>query len=212
MTSQRYRVLAVDDNEDALELIRMALDEHYDVLTLKDPLKIYGLLDLFQPDLLILDIMMPKVTGFQLIEILQKNPDTKTIPIIILSAKDNAREIKYGYKLGASLYLTKPFEPHRLLKNVQTQFQQHPPTITTPKKFTLEKVQLEVELREGGKNGMVKLSSTLLTAENINRKDSSSAAIGGPGSASRLPGLRSAPPPAAAPPKAPGSGGPSWEG
>jgi DNA-binding response OmpR family regulator len=70
--------------------------------------------------LLILDIMMPKVTGYHILETLRKDPRTSFMPVIILSAKDSARDQKYGYKLGASIYLTKPFQPERLVKNVAT--------------------------------------------------------------------------------------------
>lgn len=165
----RYRVLAVDDSSDTLELIRLALSEEYDVLTLSSPLEIYECIELFEPDLLILDIMMPKITGFQLLELLKKNVRTKDLPIIVLSAKDNIREIKHGYKLGAALYLTKPFQPDRLLKNTETQFRMHPPE-SRPKALTMEQVQIQVEMRQSAKTGQIVVSSSLLTRENITRK------------------------------------------
>lgn len=164
----RHRILAVDDNPDTLELISLTLSEWYDVLVLTNPLDTYDLIELFEPDLLILDIMMPKITGFQLIELLRKSPHTREIPIVILSAKDNTREIKYGYKLGASLYLTKPFEPERLIKNIETQFRIHPPP-PRPKTLTLNQVQIQVELKYGFQSGQMALSSHLLTPENIKR-------------------------------------------
>ncbi len=124
----RRRILAVDDNDDALELIRISLTDDYDVVTLSDPVDLYEVLDVFEPDLLILDVMMPRINGFQLLEMLRKNPGTKELPIIVLSAKTTSGEIKHGYRLGATLYLTKPFQTDRLRKNVQTQFEYHPPT------------------------------------------------------------------------------------
>lgn len=124
---ERHRVLAVDDHEDILELVRMTLDPQYDVVTLSSAVELYELLDMFEPDLLILDIMMPRITGYQLVEILRKSPATRDLPIIILSARSAASDIKHGYRLGATLYLTKPFQPDRLLKNVKTQFEYNPP-------------------------------------------------------------------------------------
>ncbi len=167
---RRYRVLAVDDNDDTLELIRMTLSDDYDVVTLANPLHTYDCIELFEPDLLILDIMMPKITGFQLIDLLKKNPKTKEIPIIVLSAKDTAREIKYGYQLGAALYLTKPFEPERLLKNTEIQFRMHPPG-AKPKSLSLEQVQLQLEVKFGRVPDQVAVSSSLLTARNIKGAD-----------------------------------------
>ncbi len=164
--SPRYRILAVDDHADTLVLIRETLRESYDVLTLANPVAIYDCIDLFEPDLLILDIMMPKITGYQLIEILKKNPKTQTLPIIILSAKDSAREIKYGYQLGASLYLTKPFAPDRLIKNTETQFRMHPPD-PKPKTYTIDQVRIKIEVLEGTRTGRMQLSSELLTPENV---------------------------------------------
>lgn len=172
----RYRILAVDDNPDTLELISLTLSEWYDVLVLANPIAIYDLIELFEPDLLILDIMMPKITGFQLIELLRKNPRTREIPIVILSAKDNAREIKYGYKLGASLYLTKPFEPERLIKNIETQFRIHPPP-PRPKTLTLNQVQIQMEIKFGFQSGQMAISSHLLTSENIQRSGAKPAQV-----------------------------------
>jgi DNA-binding response OmpR family regulator len=119
MASEKYRVLVLDDDKDTLELIHLPLSPHYEVLTLQSAAETYENLDYFEPDLAIIDIMMPKVTGYQVVEYLKKNPKYQKILIIILSAKDNSRDVKYGYKLGANVYLTKPFNPERLLKNVQ---------------------------------------------------------------------------------------------
>ncbi|HRR32442.1 MAG TPA: response regulator, partial [Candidatus Sumerlaeia bacterium] len=88
--SPQRRILAVDDNEETLDLISMTLSENFDVVTLKEPMEIYELINLFEPDLLILDIMMPKITGFQILDLLQKNPAYKDLPVIILSAKDTS--------------------------------------------------------------------------------------------------------------------------
>lgn len=145
IATDRYRVLAVDDSEDVLELIRVSLQGEYDVVTLSDPVDLYEVMDVFEPDLLILDIMMPRINGFQLIEMLRKSPSTKELPILVLSAKTSPGEIKHGYKLGATLYLTKPFQPERLRKNLETQFRVHPPSegkksITGPQLW----VQLEM--------------------------------------------------------------------
>ncbi|MCC5875799.1 MAG: response regulator [Candidatus Sumerlaeia bacterium] len=154
--ADRYRILAVDDHDDILELIRMTLDPDYDVVTLNSAVELYELMDLFEPDLLILDIMMPRITGYQLVEILRKNPVTKDLPIIILSARSAASDIKHGYRLGATLYLTKPFQPERLLKNVKTQFDYNPPA-SRKKSLAIEDFSAQVSHRPAFKKGHISL-------------------------------------------------------
>ena len=120
MISEKHRVLAIDDDKDILELINITLGRQYDVVVLDDANHAWDTIEMAEPDLLILDIMMPKVTGYHILETLRKDPRTSFMPVIILSAKDSARDQKYGYKLGASIYITKPFQPERLAKNVST--------------------------------------------------------------------------------------------
>ncbi len=126
-TKTKPRILAVDDNEDMLELIRRSLEDDYDVVSLSESVDVYEILDIFEPDLLLIDIMMPKLNGYQLLEMLRRSRRTSNLPIIVLSAKNAPGEIKHGYRLGATMYLTKPFAPERLKKNVSTQFEVHPP-------------------------------------------------------------------------------------
>jgi len=154
---KHQRIVAVDDNEDTLEIIRFALQDHYDVMTISTPSELYEELELFEPDLLILDIMMPRVSGFQLIQMLQKHPRTSSIPIILLSAKNNPGDIKHGYKIGASLYLTKPFEPERLLRNVKTQLETH--TVFEDKKYPINDVIMRLQMKSGFQKGFVKLAA-----------------------------------------------------
>ena len=162
----RWRILAIDDHEDTLDVIRMTLSEEYDVVTLNDPVEVYEIINIFEPDLLILDIMMPKITGFKVLELLQKNPTYKDLPVIILSAKDSTREIKYGYKLGARLYLTKPFDPGRLLKNVKLLFERTPPA-RGQKKFNLKEVLIQLHLKKSYESGAMSFDSSLLETDKI---------------------------------------------
>lgn len=164
--NERRRILAVDDHEDMLELIRMTLEGQYDVLTLSNPMDIFELMDVFEPDLLILDVMMPRVTGFQLVEMMRKNAATRDLPIIILSAKTSAGEIKHGYKLGATLYLPKPFQPERLLKNVETEFKIHPPPMRT-KSVPIEKVFEHLEQKPSFEKGLIHLTSPLIKSQRV---------------------------------------------
>lgn len=140
----RWRILAIDDDEDILELIEMTLQGEYDVLTLSNPVHSMDLIEAFQPDLIILDIMMPKVTGYKVIEQLRDRKDTQKMPVVFLSAKDTIRDQRYGYKLGATTYLTKPFQPDRLQRNIDNIFHHTPPD-RRPKRWNMEEARRRVQ-------------------------------------------------------------------
>ena len=144
MTGEKLRILVVDDDNDILELVRMTLSPKYEVLTVDDPVTACDTLDIYEPDLVILDIMMPKVTGYQIIEFMKKNPKFSHVLVIFLSAKDTARDIKYGYKLGANLYLPKPFQPERLIRNVETLLSHYEPRKKT---LSMRDVSLRLQLK-----------------------------------------------------------------
>jgi DNA-binding response OmpR family regulator len=118
MDKERYRVLVIDDDPDILRLMEITLSPTYEVLTTADPMDALEVMDVFEPDIVVVDIMMPKVTGYQLIELMRKNPKHRNVVVVIISAKQDSLDIKYGYKLGANLYITKPFDPSRVLKNI----------------------------------------------------------------------------------------------
>jgi DNA-binding response OmpR family regulator len=70
------------------------------------------------PDIIISDVMMPRMNGLELVTTLKRDPATATIPVILLSAKAQAFDIKAGLDAGADDYVTKPFEPHDLVDRV----------------------------------------------------------------------------------------------
>lgn len=162
---EKPRIIALDDSNDILELIMASLQDTNDVIALNNAVDLYEIMDLFEPDLLILDIMMPRVTGYQLIEMIRKSPGKKEIPIIVLSAKSTAGEIKHGYKLGANMYITKPFAPDRLAKNVETQFRVHPNS--RRKSHTLEQVAQQLQSKAAFNKGNVLVSPSIHHRESV---------------------------------------------
>jgi len=110
------KVLVVDDEEDILELLRFNFSrEGYQV-----PCAISGELALSLvrseiPDLIVLDLMLPGIDGLEVTRRLKNNPDTRNIPIIMLTAKGEEADIVAGLELGADDYVTKPFSPRILL-------------------------------------------------------------------------------------------------
>ncbi len=148
MITERFRVMAVDDDQDVLDLIQYTLGDNYEVVTCRDSAEACDVIDICEPDALIVDIMMPKVTGYRIVEHIKENTRLHNSVVIFLSAKDSPRDIKYGYKVGANLYLTKPFQPERLLRTLQTLLSEgagHP----RRKTLTLRDIQMRMKYRFG---------------------------------------------------------------
>lgn len=102
-------VLAVDDNPDMAELIRDGLDDDFDVVTAADGIEALERLGTLRPDIIIADLMMPRMGGIDLCRKLKGNAATASIPIIILTAKHDLGVKVEGLTLGADDYITKPF-------------------------------------------------------------------------------------------------------
>lgn len=116
----RKRVLVVDDEPDILKLISVNLElEGFKVLTAKNGLECLETVRQEPVDLIILDVMMPDVNGYQVCQYLKEDDKFKDIPVIILTAKVRKSDQFWSKKIGACLYLTKPFEPLYLVEKVR---------------------------------------------------------------------------------------------
>ncbi|MEA1916127.1 MAG: hybrid sensor histidine kinase/response regulator [Campylobacterota bacterium] len=132
-------ILVVDDNIINLDLLINILNS-YDVATSLSADNALEVLENESIDLILLDIMMPQMNGYELCELLKNSPKHKDIPIIFLSAKSSHEDITYGFELGAVDYITKPFNPKELLARVKTHLE-----LREYQKLLEEKVSLEVE-------------------------------------------------------------------
>lgn len=112
-------VLIVEDNVDMANFIASCLQLDYNVIFAKDGRQGLEFAELNIPDIIITDIMMPFVDGFELIQKLQENPNTNHIPIIALTAKSKHKDKLEGISSGADVYLTKPFEKDELVLRAQ---------------------------------------------------------------------------------------------
>lgn len=147
MSSERFRILAVDDDPDILQLITMSLQDNYDVIALTDPARALDFVDYIEPDIAVLDIMMPKVTGYHIVEDMRKLPEHARVQVILLSAKNSPHDIRYGYKLGANYYLTKPFMPDRLKRTVEIVLSEGNVTRPRPKSWSIKEVDLRLHMK-----------------------------------------------------------------
>ncbi|MEJ2583772.1 MAG: response regulator [Robiginitalea sp.] len=120
------KILIIEDNEDVRENTADLLElSGYKVATSPDGESGIRKAQSFNPDLIICDIMMPGLDGYQVLEALQKDRVTAGIPFIFLSAKADRSDVRKGMNLGADDYLTKPFEEHELLEAISSRLRRH---------------------------------------------------------------------------------------
>lgn len=114
------KILVVDDEKNILELVRFNLErEGYKVITALDGLAGLELIQKENPDLIILDVMLPGKGGLEICQALQQNALTRNIPIIMLSARAEEFDRVLGLELGADDYVTKPFSPRELVARIK---------------------------------------------------------------------------------------------
>ena len=114
------KILVVDDEVYILHILDFILGaENYDVITATNGEQALQKVRDEKPDLVVLDIMMPKLDGYETCRIIKSDPKTKLIPVILLTAKGREVDQKLGKEVGASDYITKPFSPSKLIERVQ---------------------------------------------------------------------------------------------
>lgn len=112
MNPDRPTVLVVDDVASNIGLLSDALSDSYNIIAAKNgqmALKVAQKND--QPDIILLDVVMPEMDGYEVIKVLKNNPLTAHIPVIFVSAKSSVVDEEYGLTLGAVDYITKPISP-----------------------------------------------------------------------------------------------------
>lgn len=112
-------VVAADDDVDTLNVIKLKLEAHgLQVLTARDGQEAMLIVRRHRPSVVILDIMMPRLNGFQVARMIKFDKTLKATPVILLTARTQAADRRLGMQVGADEYLTKPFDPQELLDRV----------------------------------------------------------------------------------------------
>lgn len=115
------RVLIADDNEQNRELLDAYLaDESYEVLMATDGQETMDVVDAQQPDLILLDIMMPRMSGYEVCEALKSDPEKKQIPVLMVTALNEMGDIEKAIKAGCDDFLTKPVNHLELKTRVRS--------------------------------------------------------------------------------------------
>ncbi len=118
------KILVVDDERHIVRLVEINLQRAgYNVVTAYDGVEALEKVKSEQPEMIVLDVMMPRMDGFEVLGRLQADPTTADIPVIMLTAKAQDADIFKGWQSGVSSYLTKPFNPRELLTFVERIFQ-----------------------------------------------------------------------------------------
>lgn len=120
----KVTVLVVDDVPINLVLVKKMLSKfNFNVITADNGARALASIKEKQPDLLLLDILMPEMDGFEVLRRLRENPEYDTLRIVILSALNSTEDIVKGYQLGANDFITKPIILEKLVNCVATQLQ-----------------------------------------------------------------------------------------
>ncbi len=131
------KVLVVDDNQDAINILSAILKKAgYAVGVAKDGLEALQKLNSDIPALILLDVMMPKMDGYEVCKAIKTNPAISQIPILMISAKTDGVSQKRGLELGAADYLMKPIQPNEILRKVRQYLGDDtttPPSSSSPK-------------------------------------------------------------------------------
>jgi two-component system phosphate regulon response regulator PhoB len=113
------KILVVDDNPDAIAIVKSALEARgYTVNTAERGALALSSVDTDRPDVILLDIMMPDMSGLEVLEKLKATPSTSSIPVILVTAKTQDDDVISGYAVGAEYYITKPFTTRQLMYGV----------------------------------------------------------------------------------------------
>ena len=123
ISNPKSQILLVDDNADMRDYLKRLLSQRWQVETAANGALALNLIQQQLPDLVLSDVMMPEMDGFQLLEALRTDPATKSLPIILLSARAGEEATIEGLEAGADDYLIKPFSARELVARVETQLQ-----------------------------------------------------------------------------------------
>ena len=117
------KILTCDDEKNIVRLIQVNLERQgYDVVTAYNGRECLEVVEREHPDLIVLDLMMPEMHGFEVLDALKKNPETEHIPVIMLTARTQDQDVLKGWQAGVECYLTKPFNPIELITFIKRIF------------------------------------------------------------------------------------------
>ena len=115
----KRKILAVDDNISNNEIVEEILSDDYELKIATSGEQALEILEDFKPDIILLDIMMPELDGYDTCLRIRENPNMKNVTIIMVSAKGMASDMYKGHEVGVDDYITKPFSQEQLLESIE---------------------------------------------------------------------------------------------
>ena len=117
---EKTKVLAVDDDQDVIDIIRESLDsDQFEIIEASNGKEALGMVFAESPNIIILDLMMPAMDGYEVCQELKRNDRTKDLPIIVLSAKTSVDDKLRAMDMGINDYMIKPFDPRELTARIK---------------------------------------------------------------------------------------------
>ena len=150
-------IFVTDDNETNLIAAREALIDHYRVMTLPSATRMFALLEKITPDLILLDIRMPDMDGFEALRRLKSNPSYAKLPVIFLTSVTDTEVEAQGFALGVVDFITKPFSTPVLLNRIKTHLE-----IDTIIRVRTEEIQQQKEQLQHLKNSIVHVVADII--------------------------------------------------
>jgi CheY-like chemotaxis protein len=127
------KVVIVDDDRETRELLQAVLElRGFAVVQATSGLRLISYLHVDRPDVILLDVMMSWIDGFELCRAIKRNPEFRDIPVVFISGRSEARDIQEGMACGAAAYFVKPIDTDELLDKVGQLAQKRPPTGERP--------------------------------------------------------------------------------
>ncbi len=118
-SESKNTIMVVDDDPDLVTVLTIMLEQKdYTVRHAYSGMQLFSGLERQKPDLIVLDLMMPHMSGLEVLDRLKANQETSSIPVILLTAQDEFEDIMSGYKKGADYYITKPFTKSQLVNSI----------------------------------------------------------------------------------------------
>lgn len=146
-----HRILVVDDEPDVTELLKYKLEqEGYRCEVLNEPLLFVNVARDFEPDLMILDVMMPELSGLQVCRIVRADPTMQDVPIIFLTARGEVEDRVEGLEAGAADYISKPFNTKELLLRIASVLKRNakPPLVADSQRIEIGGVLVNEALHQ----------------------------------------------------------------
>lgn len=150
---EKSRILVIEDNHDTRQFLETVLSREFEVICTENAVLGIDFARNKRPDLIILDVMMPILSGFDACSLLRKDEATRQIPIIFLSAKNTVNDITQGLGIGADDYLPKPFDYKELIARIKVRLREKATWKSEPKILMHGDLKLVLDTRDAAYAG-----------------------------------------------------------